>query len=256
VASRTHLTRMLAGAGGALVVLAATAGCAKAGHDTTPDHRGFALTGKTLVVSAHDTDVEIRPADVREVEVTRWFSGWSVLGASPKAHWSMKGDTLRLDIDCGPAVAQDCDARHRVLVPRGVAVTVSGGDGRVTASGFATALELRSDNGSVVVRDVSGALTLSSDNGSVRGTGLRSPRVSVTSDNGGIDLGFAAAPTRVDAHSDNGRTSLTVPRNARYNIDVDSDNGSKDVGVADHDTSSHVIKVRSNNGAIRIKPTP
>jgi Putative adhesin len=256
VATRTPLARMLIGAGGALAALAVTAGCAKAGDDTTPDHRRFALPGRTLAVSARQTALEIQPADVKDVEVTRWFSGWSVLGASPKAHWSMKGDRLSLDIDCGPAVAQDCAARHRVLVPRGVAVTVDGGDGKVTASGFATPLELDADNGSVVIHDVSGALTLSSDNGSVRGTGLRSPRVSASTNNGTVRLDFAAVPDRVETHCDNGATTLRVPGTGRYDLDVHSDNGSRHLELPDHDSSPHVIKASSNNGSIHIAPTP
>jgi hypothetical protein len=112
VARRNQLIRTLAGASGALLVLTAVSGCSDANDDTTPDKRDFPLSGRTLTVDSRNSDLVIRPADVDRVQVTRWFSGWSVLGSSPEAHWGMKDDKLTLRFSCGRALVQNCSARH------------------------------------------------------------------------------------------------------------------------------------------------
>ncbi|GGO80440.1 DUF4097 family beta strand repeat-containing protein [Wenjunlia tyrosinilytica] len=252
MATPRHLIRTLLGAGGALLVLTAVTGCSDASDDGKPEKRGFALSGKVLTVDADDSDVVIKPADVGKVEVTRWFDAWSVLGSTPKAKWSMKGSTLRLDVDCGPAVVQNCDARHEVLVPRGVAVTVRGDNGKVTASGFDTPLKITADNGEVIVRGASGKLTLTSDNGEVRASGIRSSHVSAGSDNGEVDLRFAKVPDSVRANSDNGEVTMALP-DAEYKVSTRARDGDVHMGIARDDTSKHVISAESDNGEITLR---
>jgi hypothetical protein len=239
-------------AGAALLALAA-AGCADPGQDSDPEHRSFPLDGRRLTVKADDSSVEIRPADVDEVEVTRWFDAWTVLGGKrPEVKWSMEGSTLRLTVRCGVGLINDCAARHRVLVPRGVAVAVDAENGSVTASGFTTALDLDSGNGRVVVRDSSGELRLSSDNGSVKATGVRSPRVDADADNGRVELRFAKVPDVVRAESDNGAVRIHLPR-AEYRVDAKASNGSVRVGVPRDDGSRHSVTAKSANGSVSLR---
>lgn len=234
------------------MLAAGLSGCgADAGEDDTPDRRAFSFGGETLRIEAVNTDIELVPADVKEVEVTRWFSGWTAVGGSVEKTWAMEGSTLRLDVDCD-GVLENCDSRHRVRVPRGVAVTVEGDNGHISAKGFASALTLRSDNGAVRVEDIRGALELESDNGRVDATGIASRQVSAVSDNGQVRLGFAEAPDLVDVESDNGSVRIELPPRSSYKIDAESDNGSIDIGVPRDDLSEHSVSARSQNGEITI----
>ncbi|MBZ6172634.1 hypothetical protein KVH24_10265 [Streptomyces olivaceus] len=71
-------------AGGALVALGALTACGGSVDDDGPEKRDFALTGGELTIKRNSGDLEVRPADVDQVEVTRWFSGWSPSEASPR----------------------------------------------------------------------------------------------------------------------------------------------------------------------------
>jgi len=149
-------------------------------------------------------------------------------------------------------VLENCDSRHRVRVPRGVAVTLKGDNGHISAKSFASALTLRSDNGAVRGEDVRGALELESGNGKVDATGIASRQVSAVSDNGQVRLGFTEAPDLVDVESDNGSVRIELPPRSSYKIDAKSDNGNIDIGVPRDDLSEHSVSARSQNGEITI----
>lgn len=237
-------------AAAALLSLLATGCGVDAADDDAPERRAFPLDGRTLTVEVDQSAVELVPADVEKVEVTRWFSGWSVAGDAERS-WSMKDGTLRLRVDCeGPL--SSCDVRHRVKVPEGTAVTVRSDDGSITATGFTTALKLRSDNGAVRVEDAGGPLEIGSDNGSVSATGVASRRVTADSDNGSVELAFTRVPDRVEGASDNGRVQVDLPR-AAYRVTAESDNGDVEVGVDRDAASGHVIDVRSRNGSVTLR---
>lgn len=247
-------TRTLIASGGAVLVALALTGCGSADTDDAPvEHKSFAFSGKTLTIDAGNTTLELVPADVKEVEVTRRVDGWVVLGNGPDAHWGMDGGTLTLQVDCD-ALISDCSSRHEVKVPRGTAVTVDGGNGSVEAAGFDTPLDLQADNGRVTVRDSSGPLKLRSHNGSVYAEEVSSPSVTARSNNGSVRMEFAAVPDLVDAVSDNGVVDLGLPGGSTsYAVSAEADNGSTSVKVPRSENSTHVVKARSSNGKVTVR---
>ena len=99
-------------------------------------------------------------------------------------------------------------------------------------------------------------MRIRSDNGSLRGEGLGGPSVEASSDNGSVDLTFAAPPEQVSARSDNGSIVVRVPEvGGAYDVDVESDNGSTEIGVATDPSSPRVIDASSDNGSVRVLPT-
>lgn len=246
--------RALVASGGAALVALALTGCGSADVEDAPaEHRSFALSGKTLTIESGGTTVELVPADVRKVEVTRRVDGWVVLGNGPDARWSMRDGTLTLRVTCD-ALISNCGSRHQVKVPRGVAVTVNGDNGRILASGFDTPLTLHSDNGKVTVRDSSGPLKLESDNGGLVTERISSRSVSARSDNGGIRLGFSAVPDLVDTVSDNGRVTIDLPSGSQaYAVTATARNGRVSVKVPRSDGSPHAVKAHSDNGHITVR---
>ncbi|MCX4772806.1 DUF4097 domain-containing protein [Streptomyces sp. NBC_01260] len=247
-------TRTLIASGGAVIAALVLSGCGGTDADDAPvDHKSFAFSGKTLTIDTANTTLELVPADVKKVEVTRQVDGWVVLGSGPNPHWEMQGGTLTLKMKC-KALISDCASKHQVKVPRGVSVTVRGDNGKIVASGFDTPLDLRSDNGKVTVRDSSGPLKLDSANGGIVAEGISGSSVKADSDNGAVRLGFTAVPTLVDTVSDNGKVTIELPGGSTsYAVSARADNGNISVEVPRSDDSRHVVKARSNNGEVTVR---
>ncbi|WP_405560756.1 DUF4097 family beta strand repeat-containing protein [Streptomyces sp. NBC_01180] len=246
--------RTLVAAGGAVLVSVALTGCGADPSDAPAEHKSFALSGKTLTIHTDDSAVELVPADVKSVQVTRRVDGWVFVGSGPEASWSMRDDTLSLKLKCS-AVISNCSARHQIKVPRGVSVIVKDDNGSVTAAGFDTPLKLRSANGKVTVRDSSGALDLNSDNGTINAEGVSSRQVTADSNNGEVRLSLTTVPDRVQSVSDNGSIEIALPKKPglAYKVVTHSSNGSTKVGVPTDDASRHSVTARSDNGRIIVR---
>ncbi|MEV6393667.1 DUF4097 family beta strand repeat-containing protein [Streptomyces sp. NPDC051907] len=252
--ARTDRLRTLVAAAGVVVAALGVSGCGSADAEDAPvENKAFPLAGKALVIDSDNSRLELVAADVKEVEVTRQVDGWVFFGEGPDPVWKMEGETLTLRVECD-AVASDCESRHTVKVPRGVAVTVKDDNGSVTATGFDTDLKIRSDNGAVTVRDSSGDLELASDNGKIATERVSAKTVTAASDNGAVELRLAAVPDRVESVSDNGEIEIELPAaGAPYAVTAKSDNGSVDVDVPTDKSSAHIVNARSDNGEVVVR---
>ncbi|MFG2633511.1 DUF4097 family beta strand repeat-containing protein [Streptomyces sp. NPDC048362] len=246
-----------AGVGGVVlaVVALATACGASAADDKHPEHRSFGLHGRTLTVDSDDSALDLVVSDSvksDEVQVTRWFQGHVTVGGKPKVTWAMKdGDRLVLRMRCSGVVA-DCSARHRIVVPRGVAVTVRDGDGGVNARGFAEALTVRTADGSVRISDSSGPLDLRSADGSIQALGVAARNVRARSEDGSVRLELAAVPDLVDSRTADGSVSIVLPR-AGYRVTTGSHDGSVHVAVPRDDSSTHRVSAHTGDGSITVR---
>ncbi|ARZ70324.1 hypothetical protein SMD11_4730 [Streptomyces albireticuli] len=237
-------------AGGVLLAGTALTGCGSADLDKAePEYKAFPLAGRELTVDTDNSELELVPGDVKEVKVTRWFAGWT-LGGSSKASWEMDGGTLKLREHCD-GLSSTCESRHRIEVPRGVALTVKDRNGTVKARGFATDLKVSADNGEIRVADSTGALDLFSSNGDVVATGAGSRQVKARSDNGDIRLTMARVPDRVETSNDNGNIRIELPRTP-YRVDASSENGTTKVEVPRDDASGHSVSGHSDNGNVKV----
>ncbi|MFD5747655.1 DUF4097 domain-containing protein [Streptomyces sp. NPDC127033] len=253
MAVRRHHNRTLIAAGGAALLALTVAGCGADASGAPAEKKAFPFSGKTLKIDAGNASVELTTGEVRDVEVTRQVDGWAFLGSGPRPVWKMSGDTLTLQVKCR-ALVSDCEARHRVTVPRGVAVTVDGDNGKVTAAGFDTALKLTTDNGAISVRDSSGPLVLRTDNGKITSDNTSGPSVAARTSNGAIRLALRTAPGTVEAVTDNGKIQIDLPAaSAPYAVTAKSDNGKIDVSVPTSENSAHVVKARTDNGKITVR---
>ncbi|MGQ4714500.1 DUF4097 family beta strand repeat-containing protein [Streptomyces anulatus] len=246
--------RALALGGGVALLALALTGCGGTDVDGAPvERKSFALEGKTLTIDSENATVDLVPADVRQVEVERQVDGWVVLGSGPDPVWNMEGDTLTLRVKCD-ALINNCEARHRVKVPRGVDVTASSDNGTISATGFDRALDLSSDNGEINVRDARGALKLKSDNGEIQADRISASSVVARADNGEIRLDFSTVPDLVDTVSDNGGITIDLPPGGqKYAVNASADNGDVSIGVPRGDDSAHVVKARSDNGQVTVR---
>ncbi|MFJ1645496.1 DUF4097 family beta strand repeat-containing protein [Streptomyces sp. NPDC088258] len=258
MAASRNRTRALVAASGAVIVAMTMSGCGSDPSGAPVERKSFDFSGRSLTIVGGNAEIDLVPAEVKSVEVARQMDGWVFAGTGPKGVWKMDGDTLTLKVKCS-GIVSDCSSRHEVKVPRGVAVTVRGDNGKVTATGFDTALKVTSDNGAVNIRDSSGPLDLKSDNGAITARGISARTVTVRSGNGAVRLGLTAVPDRVDTSNDNGRIAIELPRTGAdgsavsYAVTTSSDNGSIDVGVPNDRNSAHAVKARTDNGKITVR---
>ncbi|MET9494590.1 DUF4097 family beta strand repeat-containing protein [Streptomyces sp. NPDC006552] len=251
----TRAARGLAAVAAVAALAATVTACgADASDDKHPDHRSFALHGSTLTVDSDDSALELVPGDGDQVKVTRWFRGSTVVGSDPRVSWAWQGDEdrLTLRLHCSGFVA-DCSARHRVEVPRDVAVVVRSDDGSVRADGFGKGLDITTQDGSVRVKNVSGTLRLHSDDGSVRATGVDARQVSVRTQDGSAHIDTRTAPDRLDARTDDGSLTLTLPGTARYRVSTHTQDGGVDVSVPRDPRSAHRITASTQDGRLTLR---
>ncbi|WP_320781953.1 DUF4097 family beta strand repeat-containing protein [Streptomyces sp. CRN 30] len=248
---RTRRVRAGAVTGVVAVLVGALAACgAEAGEDSDPEQRSFALQGRALTIDSDDSALELVPADVGEVRVTRWFAGRAVVG-SAGVSWGMEDDRLELRTKCRGFITS-CSARHRVEVPRGVAVTVKSTDGSVTAKGFEEALRISTADGSVRVSDSSGPLEVDSEDGAVRAEGIEAPSVKARTEDGSVRLELRAVPDLLEARSADGSVDIALPQET-YRVTAESSDGSVDVSVPRDESSDHVVTARTNDGSIKVR---
>jgi len=128
--------------------------------------------------------------------------GWSLETRWPGMHGDRRG---RGRVDCGDCRVQ---ARYEIVVPPGVAA------------------ELQTVNGDVRVRDCSGRLQLETVNGSIEVRGARQALEAQTV-NGKIDAVASALPTdaSVELQTVNGAVTLTLPKDARFDLSASTMNG-------------------------------
>lgn len=241
-------------AGAAVVLLAGLSACgASAADDDDPDHRSFGLAGRTLTVDSDDSALEFVATDAAQpgkVQVTRWFRGTVAVGTEPKVTWSMKDDRLTLRVKCSGIVA-DCSARHRIEVPRGIAVRVEDRDGSVRARGFRDALSIRTWDGSIHVTDTSGPLDLRTGDGSVRAD-VSSRTVRTHTGDGSVRLELGAVPDLVESRTGDGSLTIELPR-AAYRVTTDTGDGAENVSVPRDDSSSHRVTARTGDGGLTVR---
>jgi hypothetical protein len=252
--ARSIVARTTAAAGVAALLVVAVAACdASAGDDKDPEHRSFALQGRTLTVDSDDSALEIVSADAHpagRVEVTRWFQGRVAMGKDPKVTWSMQGDRLKLRMKCTGVVA-DCAAKHRIEVPRGITVKVEDGDGSVRARGFKDALSIRTGDGSVHVTDTTGPLELQTGDGSVHAD-VSSRQVRAQAGDGSVHLELGAVPDRVESRTGDGSVTMVLPR-ATYRVTTETGDGGVDVSVPRDNSSEHVVSAQTGDGKVTVR---
>ncbi|MFJ4942608.1 hypothetical protein DI273_23510 [Streptomyces violascens] len=252
----TSRSRRLAAMGaGAAALALLTTGCAQdasADGGAEPEHRSFALAGRTLTVDSDDSRIELVPGDGEEVRVTRWFRGRALLGSAPRAEWTVEGDTLKLRVSCGGLVAR-CDAKHRIEVPADTAVTLRTQDGAVTAKGFSTPLALHGSDAPLTVEDVSGPLDLRSTDGAITTRSVSSAQVRARTEDGSLVLALVKAPARVDAASKDGSVTVELPE-AAYDVRTKVEDGRTNVSVLEDPASSRVVSVTAQDGNITVRP--
>jgi hypothetical protein len=213
------------------------------------EHEVYAQPIRTIDVQGTGR-VVITGADVDSTEVTTKIRR----GLQDTDHSAVvEGDRLVLRSDCSSLLTNYCSTDWTITAPRDVSVVVRTDQGRVTVSDVTGTVDLASDNGKVEAIRVPGATKLRSDHGSVVASGSTAATVDAATDHGSVRVEMATAPTSVVARSDHGDVTVVVPTgDDAYVVDASTDNGRRDVGIADDPAATRTITARSDHGDVSV----
>lgn len=190
--------------------------------------------------------------------------------AAPRLSYQIAGGTLAVIATC-PNVQQNCSVALGLRVPAGVPVSAhtdqgdvqvtgfsarvraSADQGKVTLSRISGAVTAGSQQGSIALRSITGSVTAQTAQGSITGQGLRVSTARFGTDEGSVQVSFAAAPDAVTATSQVGQVTLTVPGSASYRVSASSQLGTTSVRVPQSASSAHRITASSQVGSVTVR---
>jgi hypothetical protein len=183
----------------------------------------------TVVIISHVGDITVTGGSGSSTSVTQQAT---YSKTPPVTTRTISGKTLTVTYTCPSQVV--CAVAYVVQVPRGVTVRAQASAGAVGLSGLA------------------GNVTATANVGFIDATGLSGSSVSLTTDGGGINASFIAAPATLQAVAHVGAINLHVPGTVSYKVSADARVGKADVGVRQSSSSGHVITATTDVGAIKI----
>ena len=235
------------------VALSALVGCAVDIGALQHRTSSYSLSGQlhTLVVNAHAGSVHITGSGSGKVSVTEHIS---FRGTAPGTTHRTASGAVTLDSSC-PAL-ETCTVGYDITVPKAITVRVSSNVGEIRLQSLSGQVTAHTNAGNIDLGSVSGPVEATGHAGSILGQDVSSPRATLRSSAGTIDVAFSAAPATVTATSDIGSVTLRVPGNVPYNVTTDVGVGSTDVGVSRSPASPHAITASTRTGSVTIEPAP
>ena len=138
-----------------------------------------------------------------------------------------------------------------VFIDSAAGANVDSGNGAVQASNIYGQLTVSTEGGPLVLSGVTGALHVDTGGGTLFAGGVSASMVSITTEGGSVQLGFAAAPDTVQVSTGNGDADLTVP-GGPYALTADSGGGPELISIATNPAATRSINVSTEGGALRI----
>jgi hypothetical protein len=194
--------------------------------------------GKTYTITSHVTAVSLDTAGSVTVTGTSGSGPVTITEepsyskTAPATTRNVSGDTLTLGYTCKSQLL--CSVDYVIKVPHGVGV------------------HAESREGSITLTSVSGPVTAQTFAGLITATGLTSPSAVLKSGAGGVNATFTAAPASVQASTDAGPITVTVPGSATYKVNAHAVVGVTSVTVRHSNSAADSITAHSDLGDITI----
>ena len=153
----------------------------------------------------------------------------------PVERRSLSHGVLRVDSTCPDVVVGFCNASYRVAVPDNVLVRLRVADGNVRITAINSSVDVTTGAGSINMEAWCGhTLDAVTKSGAVRASADCIPEVmNARTDSGDVSLTVPAAGYRLVAHSADGKVTVT--------------------GIADVDSSEWSLQALSNSGNVRVE---
>jgi hypothetical protein len=185
----------------------------------------------TLIVTTHVGNVTINGSSGSGVSIVQQIAYSS---SQPELTHSVSGGTLNVGYAC--SFQPVCGVAYVITVPSTVNVQVSTVTGAVRLAGLG------------------GRVSVKVDAGFIDATAMSSAVASFTTDVGGVDASFTAAPTTLSADTKAGSVTLHVPATAAYQISVHAYLGKTTISVPHAASAARTISATSDIGAVSIAP--
>jgi len=268
--TRGRLLALLLGVPLALALVAWTGltEVAFAGLGSYPVHLSVRVRGSTASLSAGAADVQVtqaagstlRLAGKAQYSLIRsdvtWHATPSGVIVSPRCHFFVGICSFSLNAILPAGKRAVLSAGSGDLTLRGLTGAVSGvsGSGDVQANLLSGAVRLTTGSGDITGGTLSGPrVTLRAGSGDIAFDGLTSVDVVVSDGSGDIALTFSKVPAQVRVSDSSGNVSVVLPPGpARYQVNAVTNSGSRTVTVPQASGSAHVITVTNGSGDVSV----
>jgi len=225
---------------------------ALSGRSGPVDLRADLAAGTSLSVQVPNAAISLEPSSDDQVHVR--MAG-SFFGNKPTLDVTTTGGVTEVRGGCRPQIFSRCAITVAVQLPRSLPVTVTGQNGRITASALTGRVDLSTTNGAIETDGTVGRVTMQTTNGDIRQSGATSKIVAAVTTNGSVTLEFADAPYSVDASSTNGAVTVRVPVDGvSYLVSARTTNGAVNTDAVPSDsTSRRSITAETTNGAVTVE---
>jgi DUF4097 and DUF4098 domain-containing protein YvlB len=207
-------------------------GASKIFDSTSTTHYQAAKPVQRVVLDTGDMNVQIRESAVTAVTIdtkSTYFLD------KPDVKEQVDSGALLVKADCGSGwTLTACDTDMTVVVPKGVSVSLDGGQGDVS------------------MFDLTGKVAVKAGSGDVSGLGLDAADVLALTSTGDVSLDMAQAPVSLDVSTDSGDIDVVVP-STTYAVDLKSENGDAELSGLTNDASSvRSIRTVSDVGDVTV----
>jgi hypothetical protein len=252
----------------ALIAWTALTEVAYAGLGSYPVLLAVPVHGSTVSLSAGAADVQVTQAAGSTLRLTgkaryslvrstvTWQTTPSGVIVSPQCHFitGICSFSFHAVLPAGKrAVLSDGSGN---LTLRGLTgpVTVGSGSGDVQANLLSGTVSLQSGSGNITGSTLSGPkVTLRAGSGNIAIDGLASLDVMVSDGSGNITLTFTKVPTRVRVSDSSGNVNVVLPPGpTHYQVNATTNSGNRSVSVPTNSGSSHVITVTDGSGNVSV----
>jgi DUF4097 and DUF4098 domain-containing protein YvlB len=193
-------------------------------------------------------NITLSPGDSSSVRVGRTLHWRST---KPTIEESFSDQTMRVRVTCPQS--DGCSADFTIEAPAGVSVQAKTQAGDVKITDISGALDIANSAGDIRVTNAIGEVRITGDSGQISGTGLHSHTLTAKTDSGDIELAFTDAPQTVDATTQSGDVTVTVPHTTGdYRVQADTNSGRRTVSVGVNSSSSRSITARTDAGDVTI----
>lgn len=239
-----------------------------AGLGSYPVHLSVPVRGGTVRLSAGAADVQVTQAAGGQLRLTgkaryslirstvTWRTIPSGVVVSPECHFitGICSFSLNAVLPAGKRAVLSADSGNLTL--RGLTGPVSGvsESGNVQASLLSGSVRLRSGSGDISGGTLSGPrVTLGTGSGNITLGGLASLDVTASDGSGNVVLTFSRVPARVQVNDSSGDVTVVLPPGpAHYQVDAVTNSGSTTVTVPRTSSPAHVITITDGSGNVSV----
>jgi DUF4097 and DUF4098 domain-containing protein YvlB len=252
----------------ALIAWAGLTEVAYAGQASYPVRLAIPVHGSTVRLSAGEADVRVTQAAGNQLLLTgtahyslfrstvTWHTTASGVAVTPQCHFFVGNCSFDFHavVPEGKRALISTGSGDVALANLSGPVSAGTGSGNIHAENISGAGTMATGSGDVSGTTVSGArVAFKTGSGNIAITALAGANVVASTGSGDIALTFTTVPGHVRVDSGSGNVTLMLPPgNTAYQVNATTDSGNRSVTLPTNPASQHVITVTDGSGDISI----